>query len=78
MTMRMMIMFRMMMMMMTMMMMRRMRMMTMMMMILAGVTHPVTEGAKSGGEGEDKSRRRTSLKIKENKFLKFSFNQNLI
>ena len=44
-------------------------MITMMMMMPtmfgSRVTHPVTEGAKSGGEGEDKTRRGASLKINQ-------------
>ena len=47
-------------------------MMTMMMMMPtmfgSRVTHPVTEGAKSGGEGEDKTRRGASLKINQIRF----------
>ena len=50
-------------------------MITMMMMMPtmfgSRVTHPVTEGAKSGGEGEDKTRRGASLKINQITFLSF-------
>ena len=55
------------------MMMTMMMMMMMMMPTMFGsrVTHPVTEGAKSGGEGEDKTRRGASLKINQIRFLSF-------